>query len=214
MKKLELEIRGELNKKQYSKLLRYLHTTGKFIKQFQRFQMLFFKIRSEDLKSHKHLKNDLRIRIENGACSITLKHGYWQTPSGREEYIIPFEQEYLPDVAKMLYRLGHRFGKIMLQNTRIFRYKDIEWAIVKVPHTNSKYVKYYWEAEKEVSRKDESKALEILNKAAEELELTTFSKKEFILFLERLNKMPGRSFDFHSKHNIDKVLKDFTEYLS
>ncbi|MDD3647485.1 MAG: hypothetical protein PHS44_03225 [Candidatus Dojkabacteria bacterium] len=212
-RKLELEIRGELTKQQYDDLLEYLHAHGMFLKEFTRFQMLFFQERSEDLESHKHLLNDLRIRVENGNCSITLKHGHWQTPSGREEYIIPFEKKYLNDIAKMLYHLGNRYGKIMLQETQVFRLKGVEWAVVKVPHKDLKYVKYYWEAEKETLKKDEEKNLELLNQSAKALNLSIFSKDEFIRFLELLNKIPGRSFNFKSKSNIDMILNKFVEYI-
>lgn len=208
---LELELRGELKKDEYENLLGFFSKKGKRTKEFKRFQMLYFEIKSDKLDEHKDVKKDFRLRIENGQPMLVLKYGTWHDFSGREEYSIPFDKAELDQMVKMLYRLGYDYGKIMLQHTIVFRYKEIEWSIVEVPAEGSAY--YYYEAEIISSKSEEQKNQKRLQDLIEELKLGVFQSDEFVKFCDKLNTIPGTGFDFCKNYNFSQIRKIYSEYI-
>jgi hypothetical protein len=206
MKKLELELRGEFDKKDYKDLLKFLDRNGKFIREFKRFQMIYFNVKDERLEDHKDVKCDLRIRIENGKSSLVFKYGNWHDASGREEFDIPLQNDKVDDMVKILKYLEKDYGKIMIQETKVFKYKDAEWAIVEVPVDGNKDI-YYWEVEREVKESDE------LEEMISKLNLKSFKEDEFIEFCKELNKIKERMFDFRENFNWSEIKEKFEDYL-
>jgi hypothetical protein len=212
MKKLELELRGKFDKKDYKDLLKFLDRNGEFIREFKRFQMIYFNVKDERLEDHKNVKCDLRIRIENGKSSLVFKYGNWHDASGREEFDIPLQNNKVDDMVKILKYLEKDYGKIMIQETKVFKYKDAEWAIVEVPVDGNKDI-YYWEVEREVKKSDELKEKNKLEGMISKLNLKSFRDDEFIEFCKDLNKIKGRMFDFRGNFNWSEIKEKFEDYL-
>ncbi len=211
MSHTELELRGELSKEKYIELVKLLQAKGKLVKEFKRFQLLYFEIKDNDINAHKDLKRDFRLRVENGQPLLIMKYGNWHNNSGREELNIPIDKSELDEMVRLLFLLGHDFGKIMIQHTKIFEYEGIEWAIVEAPGDDTDY--YYYEAEIEGEDIDENESKEKILAELKNFSLSYFDDEEFIAFCKRFNEIKGRTFDFRENYNWQEMKTDFSDYF-
>lgn len=211
MSHTELELRGELTKEKYLELIELLQEKGRLIKEFRRFQLLYFEIKNEDIDEHRDLKRDFRLRIENKQPILIMKYGNWHNNSGREELNIPFDKSELDEMVRLLFLLGHDFGKIMIQHTKIYEYNGIEWAIVEAPGDDRSY--YYYEAEIEGKDIIEEESKEKILNEIKRFNLNYFNDDEFVAFCKRFNEIKGRTFDFREKYNWQEMKANFTDYF-
>jgi adenylate cyclase class IV len=79
-----------------------------------------------------------------------------------------------------------------VRRSKVYEYKDIEFALVEVPGHS-----YYYEAEKMADEKEDVENIigEIKN-VCKTLELEVFDRKQFFEYIERLNKEANEVFDY------------------
>lgn len=181
MKTFEVELRGPLTPTTKKKLLKFLDSHGKKVKEYKRTQWIFG-------LSHQK-KIDFRIKQTNGECEFSLKAGKL-SDTNRHEISIPFVKDRLQQALDLAKYLGRNEGLIAKRNASIYSYKGIEWAVVDVPGHSS-----YFEAEKLVKNKDAAgKAEKEIRRVAEELGLNIFADKELMGYIRKLDKEANKKF--------------------
>lgn len=180
-KEYEIELRGLLNNNQKKKLLEFLNSKGKKVKQYERTQWIFD-------KSHDK-KIDFRIKQTNGETEFSLKVGKL-SDSNRREISIPFPKESLSEAMDFAKTMGYRDGLIAKRNAKIYYYKGVEWAVVDVPSHSS-----YFEAEIIANTKAKGKSAEKnIRQVADELNLEIFTKEKLMKYIKKLDTEANREF--------------------
>lgn len=123
-----------------------------------------------------------------------MKYGDWRKGSAREEMHIPFLLEDLDEMVRLLTILGYERGRFILQQTLVYLFEEIEWALVKIPGVKKDY--YYFEAEVSGKNLDVEKEKSKLMKSINKLKLKVFEDEEFSKFCTILDNIEGRQFDF------------------
>ena len=181
MSKFEIEIRGPLTLEQKKNLESFLSKNGELVKEYERSQWIF------GLSLKKRI--DLRIKITNGEHEFVLKVGKLGS-SNRKEISIPFPKDKIDQSLEFLKHLGKKEGVTAVRIAKIYKYQDIEWAIVEVPGHS-----YYFEAEQLVDAKSEGKkAKEDMEKSAKELSLKVLTPAETIEYISILDKEANKKF--------------------
>lgn len=204
-KQIEAEIRGRL--RNFKKTLSEFKQKAKFIKEKDRFSLLYFRGEiPKDVSEIKNEKVDLRVRVTNKNAEIVMKHGTWGGSDNRREILIPIELEKFEDAIDLLKYLGWDSGVIMTNKTYVFNYKMIEFALVDSKHYD------YFEAEKMTDKKNAEKVMEEIKEICREFELEPFREEEFISEINKINNDPEFRFDF-KKDKFKDIKKKYKEFF-
>ncbi|PIR97081.1 MAG: hypothetical protein COT91_03180 [Candidatus Doudnabacteria bacterium CG10_big_fil_rev_8_21_14_0_10_41_10] len=181
---IEVEIRGKLSPKEYSRLRGFFGKEGKKVEEHKREMYLLF-----DYPGYSHdpteRKIDIRLRNTDGFCEIMLKRKVSTGNQAREEVSLPLKENTLDKAKEVVKALGCKKGLKMIREKLVYEHEGIEWSLVNCP---PKDIKYY-EAEIVVENKDESeeKRKELVA-AAEKLGVKVLNDermKEFIYMLDK-----------------------------
>ncbi len=174
----EIELRGPLTKTEFQRVFSFLKKKGRFIKKIKRKTFVYY---------FPNKKLDIRIRITNGFSEIVVKEGVWSSRK-RQEVIFPINSKSVKKAQKFLAALGYTKGGIALRESYIFKFKYVEFALVKCPKGY-----YFYEAEFIKNKKivnPEKYILDILNS----LNLKVWSEKEVIKFFMFCKKRIDKPF--------------------
>ncbi len=188
-KNIEIEIRGPLSKEEFDNLVKFFEEKGKKTSEKDRVLIDYSTFLEGGVKKRK---KDIRLRVTNGIPEIIIKVGEWGGTEQRKElsaFIKPGEFDTLVEIFG---ELGFDKGMLCVRKSKVYEYKDIEFALVEVPGHS-----YYYEAEKMANNEENGDELikEIEN-ACKELKLNIFDKKQFFEYVDKLNKEANEVFDY------------------
>lgn len=206
MANIEVEYRGILTKEKFKKLREFLREKGNFIKEKDRFSVIYFPRGKERLKVSKS-PLDLRIRITNKKSEMILKYGRNSGNDARKEFAFPVDSEKFEDTTEFLKILGFYYGVLQATKTYVYMYKDIEFAIVDVPGWG-----YYFEAEILTDAKSIKNANKKIESVCKEFGLDILNDRNFYKLLEDLSNRPGFRFNF-KKETFPDIKKRFKDYF-
>lgn len=208
MAKIEVEHRGHLTQKQFRELSKFLKKNGKFLGEKDRFSVIYFAHgEKENFNLNQDNPIDLRVRITNKKTELVLKYGKWGGRDTRKEFIFSVGYEKFEELVEFLHILGFYYGGLQATNTRVYVYKNVEIALVKVPNWG-----YYFEAEivtnPRLVKADDKKIISV----CKELGLSVLNDEEFCKLCESLNNRPGFRFNF-KKQKFSDIKKRFIDYF-
>ncbi len=190
IKKIEVEVRGPLSRKEYQDLQKVLLVEGELLSEKKRmlidYSVFIPKqgIRNRDL--------DIRLRITNDESEVVIKKGAWKASDSREEVVVKLQKGEFGNMVKAYAALGYKKGVIAKNEYKIYKYKDIEFKLVYVPE-----FEYFFEAEIGCQENEDTKnAREVIGQICNELNLKYYSDEEWFDFIERQNKAVNKVFDF------------------
>ena len=188
-KNIEIEIRGPLSKEEFENLVKFFESNGKKKSEKDRVLIDYSTFLEGGVENRK---KDIRLRVTNGIPEIIVKVGEWGGNELRKELSVFTKQGEFDTLVEIFGELGFGKGMLCVRKSKVFEYKNIEFALVEVPGHS-----YYYEAEKMASGTENGAALikEIEN-VCRELKLDVFDKKQFFDYVEKLNKESNEIFDY------------------
>ncbi len=194
-KNIEVELRGLLTADQAKDLTDFLLKNGHPKGEKHRVLVDYSTFLPGGVRDRK---KDIRIRITNGEPELIIKLGGWGGEESREEVSVFTRDTTFDVLARAMSELGYKKGVCAERFSKVFDYKDVEFAIVEVPNHS-----YYFEVEKMVASNEEPEALSELRELCKSLELECLDAEGFYQYIEALNKEANLVFD------ADKAPKDF-----
>jgi len=207
--KIEVECRGSLAEEKFKKLNRFFRKNGKFLGKKERFSVIYF-ITENEVKKIKEMKDvtiDLKFRITNKKSELVLKYGKWGGGDTRKEFSFSIDSNKFDQMIEFLKILGFYHGVFNATKTYLYKYKDIEFALVEVPNCC-----YYFEAEMMVNKNNIEKANEKIRVECEKLNLKIFNDTALYKLLDKLNNRKGYRFNF-KKQKFSILKKRFIDYF-
>ncbi len=202
---IEVEVRGKI--KDFESVLKEFQKKAKFIQKKNRSSFVYFKEFVKDARDVKEEKIDLRARITNKKAELVIKYGAWGGSDSRKEIFLPIEPKNFEEALDFLKHLGWDKGIIIATETSVFKYNEIEFALVKNKNFN------YFEAEKIIKdKKDVNKTNKEILEFCKEFNLKPFTENEFMEQINTLNNIKENQFDF-SKQDFSAIKKKFKEYF-
>ena len=188
-KNIEIEIRGPLSKGEFENLVKFFDSSGKKKSEKDR-ELIGYSTFLEGGVEHR--KKDIRLRVTNGIPEIILKIGEWGGNEQRKELSVFTKQGDFDTLVEIFGELGFGKGMLCVRKSKVYEYKDIEFALVEVPGHS-----YYYEAEKMASGNENGDELvKGIENVCKELSLDIFDKKQFFEYVEKLNKESNEIFDY------------------
>lgn len=200
-KNIEVELRGPLEEESYQKLLNYLEANGKLIKKENRFLIDY----STFLEGIGERKSDIRTRITNGKVELIVKKGRFGGMS-REEASVFVENNDLDRALHFMSLLGYKKGVAADRGIARYEIGEIEIAIqdVRIYGAQNKIHSRFFETEI-MSTEDAKEEAEMkIKKFLKELELSIFIEKDWIAYVEKMNKEANGVFDYEVD-SVDKI---------
>lgn len=188
---------------------KFFKKNGKFLGKNDRFSVIYFPT-NKKVKRISQLKNlpiDLKIRITNKKAELALKYGKWGAKDSRKEFLFPFDSKKFDEMVEFLKVLDFYQGVLNATSTLFYKYKGIEFSLVKIPDWG-----YYFEAEIVTDPKDIKKADKKIIEECKRLGISTFDYSGFCKMLDDLNDRPGYRFNF-KRQNFSEIKKRFINYL-
>jgi predicted adenylyl cyclase CyaB len=208
MAKIEVEHRGLLTEKKFAELDKFLKKNGKFIGEKDRFSLIYFDHGEKpNFNLQKDNPIDLRLRITNKKSELVLKHGKWSGKDARKEFFFPIESKKFEEMAELLQILGFYYGGLQATKTRVYKYKGIEFALVKVPGWG-----YYFEAEILTDQNRADIADKKVEAICKELGLEVLNDEDFYNLCTELNNRTGFTFNLKEEKFSD-IKKRFKNYF-
>lgn len=207
--KIEVEIRGPLNKEEFFKLKNFLQKNGNYIKETDRFSLIYFRdYIPKDLSEIKDEKVDLRLRITNKKAELVMKYGSFGGSDTRKEFSFLFPLEKFTEMTEFLTYLGWKLGVINATKTFVYNYKDIEFALVEI-----KGFGYYYEAEILIEENEDiNNARRKIIDVCKEMNLREFTNEEFNNQCNKINNTKELNFNFEKKSFRD-IIGKFKEFF-
>jgi len=203
-KKIEVEVRGLLSKREYSRVVEKLKKEGELVKNFKRILIAYSTFTEGNT-------SDIRCRITDDEPELIAKVGE-QSSLNREEIEVKLAKGAFVDAVKFMKALGYSKGIISLRLSERYMFKGVEFTIVRpiIIRGNLKKVhSIYYEAEKLSDEKDIEDAKANVVSVIDELKLKIFaehkkdiessnllSKSSFYEYVEQLNKEANAEADF------------------
>lgn len=188
-KNIEVEVRGPLTSEEFEKLSSLLERDGKKMTEKHRVLIDYSTFLPGGIEDRT---KDIRVRVTNGQPEVVLKLGSWGGTEQRKELSVHPREGEFDTLVEIFGHLGYEKGILAVRNSRVYEYKDIEFALVEVPGHS-----YYFEAEKMAHEHDDADAvLQELADTCASLGLKVFSKEEFFNYIHTLNKEANEVFDF------------------
>lgn len=208
MTKVEVEHRGYLTEEKFNELNKLFKKSGRYLGKQDRFSVIFSPFRGkETFELSKNSPIDLKIRITNKKAELVLKYGKWSGNDARREFLFSIDSNKFEEMVEFLQILGFYYGVLQATKTYLYLYKEIEFALVKVPGWG-----YYFEAEIVTNTNGVKKANIKIAKECEKLGINVLSDKDFCKLLEDFNKRPGFRFNFKKQRFLD-IKKRFIDYF-
>lgn len=204
---IEVEYRGTLSKEKFDVLRKFFEKEGKFIKEKDRFSVIYFPRGKERLKVSKS-PLDLRVRITNKKAEIVLKYGKSSGADARKEFSFPIASEQFEEALEFLFILGFYYGVLQATKTYVYTYQGIEFAIVHAPV----FGHYYFEAEILANNESVESANQKIMSVIKDLDLDVLSEKDFYNWLDELSSKPEFRFNF-KKEKFSDMRKRFVDYF-
>lgn len=188
-KNIEIEIRGPLTKEKFDDLVRVFETRAKKTAEKDRVLIDY----STFLEGGVENRNkDIRLRATNGIPEIIVKIGEWGGTEQRKELSAFTKQGEFDTLVEIFGELGFCKGMLCVRKSRVYQYKDIEFALVEVPGHS-----YYYEAEKMAHEKEDAeKIIKEIKNVCKDLNLEVFDKKQFFQYIDKLNKESNEIFEY------------------
>ena len=188
-KNIEIEIRGPLSKEKFDNLVKLFEDKGKKAMEKERIMIDY----STFLKGGvRNRKKDIRLRVTNGIPEIIVKIGRWGGAEQRKELSVLAKQGEFDTLVEIFGEIGFIKGMLGVRKSKVYVYKEIEFALVEVPGHS-----YYYEAEKMAHSKEKAdKILKEMTEICGDLGLDVFNKKQFFNYVEKLNKEANEVFDY------------------
>jgi predicted adenylyl cyclase CyaB len=188
-KKIEVEIRGPLSKEKFENLISFFESKGKKIMDKNRVLIDYSTFLEGGIKNRQ---KDIRLRVTNGIPEIIVKIGGWGGVEHRKELSVFTKPGEFDTLVEIFAALGFGKGALCVRKSKVYEYKDIEFALVEVPGHS-----YYYEAEKMTDEKEDAdKIISEIKNVCKELGLEVFDKKQFFEYVELLNKEANEVFDY------------------
>lgn len=194
MKNIEVEIRGEITKSEFEKLMKLFTEKGKFIDDKNRIAVCYPDPDTGSLVEECY--TDIRVRETNSIPEIIIKKGRWGGNENRKELSVVGKKGEFAKMLEMMDALGHKEGMAVVRKGKVFEYKGIEFSLVEVPGHS-----YYYEAELMVEEAKIDSAQKKIRKICNELGLDVFDDDGFFAYINKLNKEANKPFAFK---NFDK----------
>jgi len=207
MANIEVEVRGELTKDSYNKVISELNKKAEYVKDKERLTIAYYRGKiPKDVRETSNEEVDLRVRVTGRNAEIILKHGLWGAKDNRTEIPVPIALEDFDNSVELLRLIGWNNCLIATALTKVFNYKGIEFAIVI---QNNKH--YYFEAEKITSNKDNASEIhKEIEKACQEFGLKPHTQEGFYDFINKMNEdVLICDFNQDSWKEIKKKYKEF-----
>ena len=188
-KNIEIEIRGPLSKEEFDNLVKLFEDKGKKVMEKERIMIDY----STFLKGGvRNRKKDIRLRVTNGIPEIIVKIGRWGGAEQRKELSVLAKQGEFDTLVEIFGEIGFIKGILGVRKSKVYLYKEIEFALVEVPGHS-----YYYEAEKMAHNKEKAdKILAEMTEICGDLGLNVFNKKQFFNYVEKLNEEANEIFDY------------------
>jgi len=204
---IEVEHRGIIPKKDFKKIKAFFDKNAKFIEEKDRFSVIYFQSRVVRAKDAVGDAIDLKVRITNKKAELAMKHGKWGGKDARREFLFPIEKEKFDEMVDFLKILGWTHGITMATKTFVYKYKEIEFALVEVPKWG-----YYFEAEILADENTAKEADEKLEAECKKIGLKLITDEEFYVMIDEINSLPGMRFDF-DKQDFKDIKKRFLDFF-
>ncbi len=206
MPNIEVEQRGRLSEDDFKRLNIFFAKEGMFLGEKKRFSVITASS-SKSVKEVVDEKIDLRIRVTNGKSELVLKHGKWGSMDSRREINIAFDTNDFSEMIDFIRLIG--FNRVVLQatDTRCYKYKGIEFALVHVPGWG-----HYFEAEIMADKDESETAHRTIGQELERLELKIANQEEYHKLLDEMNNREGFRLDLNQT-DFQKIKKRFAEYF-
>lgn len=190
LKNIEIELRGPITKEKISEVEAIFERNGKFVEERERILIDY-----TEFQPHGSIEErtcDVRLRQTNGIPEIIVKLGRWGGIESRKELSICARPGEFDTLVQIFGAIGLKKGVLCVRKSRIWEYKDIEFAFVEVPKHSC-----YFEAEKKVGNKNEIKAVQgEIRAVCHDLGFEIFDDKGFYHYIESLNREANEIFDF------------------
>ena len=188
-KNIEIEIRGPLSKGEFENLVKFFDSSGKKKSEKDRVLIDYSTFLEGGVE---HRKKDIRLRVTNGIPEIIVKVGEWGGVEQRKELSVFAKPGEFDTLVEVFGALGFYKGMLCVRKSKVYEYKDIEFALVEVPEHS-----YYYEAEKMAHEKEDAdKIIKEMSDICKNLGLKVFDKKQFFEYVEKLNKESNEIFDY------------------
>ncbi len=193
-KTFEVELRGPVSQESYGQLKTLLDEQGVLLQTRSRILIDYSTfLPNEGIKERQR---DIRLRITNGKPEIIIKTGSWGGSDQRKELSVFAEEGSFDRLVQAFHVLGYDKGVLCVRNSLLYKYKEVEFALVEVPGHS-----YYFEAEKMSDEAGKDAATQEIADLCKTLGLTLFSDQTFFEYIDTLNREANEVFDF----------KDYTE---
>ena len=188
-KNIEIEIRGPLLKEEFNNLVKLFETKGKKTSEKDRI-LIDYSTFLEGGVENRH--KDIRLRVTNGIPEIIVKVGEWGGTEQRKELSVFTKSGEFDTLVEIFGELGFNKGMLCVRKSKVYEYKDIEFALVEVPGHS-----YYYEAEKMAREKEDAdKIIKEIKNVCKDLNLEVFDKKQFFEYINKLNGEANEIFDY------------------
>lgn len=190
-KNIEIEIRGPLTKEKFNDLVCLFEAKAKKIAEKDRV-LIDYSTFLEGGVENRH--KDIRLRVTNGIPEIIVKVGEWGGAEQRKELSVFTKQGEFDTLVEIFGALGFYKGMLCVRKSKVYEYKDIEFALVEVPGHS-----YYYEAEKMAHEKEDAeKIIKEIENVCKDLKLDIFDKKQFFEYIDKLNKESNEMFNYNN----------------
>ena len=188
MKTIEVEIRGNLNDQEYSRVKSFLDERGVHKESHER-EMFLLRDYPGYSKDFVGREVDIRLRNTNGSCEIMLKR---KIGNAREEVALSLKDSDLNTAKKIVKALGCSTAIWMHRLKEVYEYNDVEWSLVVAPNN----IRYY-EAEISVSSQEEiSDAYVKLKNEAKSIGLDVLNDEDTKILIHKLDTEANKFVEF------------------
>ncbi len=188
-KNIEIEVRGLLTKEKFDNLVCLFEAKAKKTAEKNRVLIDYSTFLEGGVKNRN---KDIRLRVTNGTPEIIVKIGEWGGSERRKELSAFTSPGEFDTLVEIFGELGFCKGMLCVRKSKVYEYRDIEFALVEVPGHS-----YYYEAEKMVhEEEDAEKIIEEIKNVCKELNLEVLDKKHFFEYIEKLNKESNEVFEY------------------
>ncbi|MEX0917427.1 MAG: hypothetical protein WDZ90_02815 [Candidatus Paceibacterota bacterium] len=188
-KNIEIEIRGPLSKEKFGDLVNLFETKAKKITEKNRVLIDYSTFLEGGVKNRN---KDIRLRVTNGIPEIIVKIGEWGEAEQRKELSVFTKEGEFDTLVEIFGALGFCKGMLCVRKSKVYEYRDIEFALVEVPGHS-----YYYEAEKMAhENEDADKIIKEITDVCKSLGLEVFNKQQFFEYIDTLNKESNEIFEY------------------
>jgi adenylate cyclase class IV len=194
----EVEMKSLVHLDRHRELIKQFKSQFKESKQLQRYSLIYCS--NKDLSPDTNEQIDLRVKINNGTPTLTIKYGDWKKPDAREEYEVTFKKDELHTLLKMLKIFGYQWGITLLVDRIQFETDNL---VITCDHYHGEE-KHIIEVERVIDDKRKNdKALKDIEDFMLQYKIKPLNQEEYVTFIKHINSRKDWRFDFED-NSIDK----------